>query len=121
MNNWLNLFRLLSDETRLKMMVVLFVRPLCVCELSSLLKINQPKISKHLSKLKDLGYVDGARHEKYILYTLNFKSAKEAALFEAFIKQVEEDVRFLDLLTRVRKLPPIWDDSNQINIRCESV
>lgn len=121
MNNWLSLFRLLSDETRLKIMVALSIRTLCVCELSSLLEISQPKVSKHLSKLKDLGYVDGTRHEKYILYALNFKNSKEAALFDAFIKQVEEDVRFLVLLTRVRKLPPIWDDSNQINIRCESV
>lgn len=64
------LFKLLSDETRLRILMLLKEEPLCVCQLSGILNISQPKISKNLSKMRDLGIVQDTRKEKYVWYSL---------------------------------------------------
>ena len=70
MNQLTNIFKLLSDETRLRMLVLLHQKELCVCELSGILDVPQPRISKNLSKLRDLNLVTDMRQEKFVFYTL---------------------------------------------------
>ncbi|MFH5880924.1 MAG: ArsR/SmtB family transcription factor [Candidatus Izemoplasmataceae bacterium] len=69
MENLSALFKLLSDETRLRILLALKAKSFCVCELVELLNESQPKISKHLSKLKDLGYVQSERKDQFIYYS----------------------------------------------------
>lgn len=71
MNNLVNTFKLLSDETRLRIIVLLAQEDLCVCELSGILNAPQPRISKNLSRLRDLSLVTDARREKFVFYTLS--------------------------------------------------
>lgn len=52
------------------MLVLLYQEEICVCELSGILEIPQPRISQNLSKLRDLSLVDDVRKEKFIFYTL---------------------------------------------------
>ena len=47
------LFKALSDETRLRILKMLEVRPLCVCEIQHVLKGSQPNVSHHLKTLAD--------------------------------------------------------------------
>lgn len=67
-----DLFKVLSDETRLRILALLYNRELCVCQLQGILEEeSQPKISKHLAKLRDMGFVKDERKEKFIYYYLN--------------------------------------------------
>ena len=67
-----DLFKVLSDETRLRILTLLYKRELCVCQLQGILEEeSQPKISKHLAKLRDMGFVKDERKEKFIYYYLN--------------------------------------------------
>ena len=67
-----NLFKVLSDETRLRILILLYKKELCVCQLQGILEEeSQPKISKHLGKLRDLDFVKDERKEKFIYYYLN--------------------------------------------------
>ena len=67
-----DLFKVLSDETRLRILVLLYNKELCVCQLQGILEEeSQPKISKHLAKLRDMGFVNDERKEKFIYYYLN--------------------------------------------------
>jgi ArsR family transcriptional regulator len=67
-----DLFKVLSDETRLRILVLLYNKELCVCQLQGILEEeSQPKISKHLGKLRDMGFVNDERKEKFIYYYLN--------------------------------------------------
>ncbi|NCC79781.1 MAG: ArsR family transcriptional regulator, partial [Clostridia bacterium] len=50
MNDLLNIFKTLSDETRLRIVMLLHHDELCVCEMSGILDVSQPTISKGLSK-----------------------------------------------------------------------
>jgi DNA-binding transcriptional ArsR family regulator len=65
-----NIFKALSDETRLRVMKLLQERELCVCELMQVLSMSQPRISRHLSVLKNAGLVDDRRDGKWVYYSL---------------------------------------------------
>lgn len=71
MEKLLSTFKVLSDETRVRILVMLYHKKLCVCELCGVLEESQPKISKHLAKLRDMGYVKDERQEQFIFYCLN--------------------------------------------------
>ena len=70
MNQLVSIFKLLSDETRLRMLILLYQEELCVCEISGILDIPQPRISQNLSKMRDLDLVEDERREKYMYYSL---------------------------------------------------
>ncbi|HML25316.1 MAG TPA: metalloregulator ArsR/SmtB family transcription factor [Methanomethylovorans sp.] len=55
--NWEDFFKVLSDETRLRILMLLDRRELCVCEICQILGLPQPKVSRHLAKMRDLDLV----------------------------------------------------------------
>jgi DNA-binding transcriptional ArsR family regulator len=65
-----DLFRALSDETRLKLVVLLFGRELCVCQLEAALGISQTKASRHLAVLRHAGLLKTRRDGLWIYYSL---------------------------------------------------
>jgi len=67
----MNLFKVLSDETRLRILVLLYHKKLCVCEMQGILEETQPKISKHLGKLRNMGFVKDERQEQFIYYYID--------------------------------------------------
>ena len=71
MNNITELFEVLSDETRLRIINLLSKQQLCVCELVEILDLSQPKISKHIARLRQIKLVETDRNEQYIYYSLN--------------------------------------------------
>ena len=65
-------FKALSDLTRLRMLVLLNCEgELCVCELTHSLGEIQPKISRHLAQLRELGVVLDRRQGQWIYYRIN--------------------------------------------------
>lgn len=65
-------FKALSDLTRLRMLALLSHEgELCVCELTHALGEIQPKISRHLAQLRELGVVQDRRQGQWIYYRLN--------------------------------------------------
>ncbi|MCH4887500.1 winged helix-turn-helix transcriptional regulator [Acidaminobacter sp. JC074] len=69
MDRLTTVFKLLSDETRLRIIVLLKQEQLSVCEICSILDLPQPKVSKHLARLRDLGMVVGDRVENFVFYS----------------------------------------------------
>lgn len=70
----LNFYKSISDETRLKSMLLLVSEhELCVCELMVALNESQPKISRHLAQLKSCGLVSDRRVGTWIFYDLNIE------------------------------------------------
>lgn len=66
------LFKLLSDPTRLRCMLLLHAEvSLCVCELTSALELSQPKISRHLAMLREGGLVQDERRGQWVHYRLH--------------------------------------------------
>jgi ArsR family transcriptional regulator len=65
------IFRLLGDETRIKILYLLAHRELCVCDLASLLEMSLPAVSHHLRLLKALRLVKYRRDGKMVYYSLD--------------------------------------------------
>ena len=63
-----NFFYAFSDNTRLKIIMLLSIKPLCVGEITSVLDINQTTISHQLKILKSLNIVACDRAGKNIIY-----------------------------------------------------
>ncbi len=57
------IFKLLSDETRMRVITLIYQEELCVCELCGILDQPQPKVSKVLAKLRDMNLVTDERKE----------------------------------------------------------
>ena len=62
------LFKTLSDPTRLRLLNLLAEGETCVCELTDTLRVVQPKVSRHLARLKRAGLVDAQRNGKWMHY-----------------------------------------------------
>jgi ArsR family transcriptional regulator len=66
------LFRLLSDTTRLRVVMLLQqAGELCVCELTHTLDLSQPKISRHLAHLREGGLLLTRRDGLWMYYRIN--------------------------------------------------
>lgn len=64
------LFKALADTTRLRLINLMGDDEVCVCFFVEVLKINQPKISRHLAYLRRAGVVSARREGKWIHYRL---------------------------------------------------
>jgi ArsR family transcriptional regulator len=92
-------FKLVSDETRLRIVVLLAKEDLYVCQICGILNLSQPKVSKHISKLRDLNYVVDERKEKYILYSLNLKDN----VIKKLVENISENIEQYPVLDKDRK------------------
>ena len=82
------LFKVLSDETRLRIVMLLFRERLCVCQLCGVLGLSQPMVSKGLSKLRDVGLVVDERRDKFVFYSLS----KDNRLLEHILSGIVADI-----------------------------
>ena len=64
------LFKTLSDPTRLRLLNLLAEGEVCVCDLHGTLGLDQPKVSRHLARLRQAGLVDVERNGKWMHYRL---------------------------------------------------
>jgi ArsR family transcriptional regulator len=71
MNDILNIFKALSDETRLRIVKLLEHGELCVCDIVAALDMIQPKVSFHLGVLKDAGLIKDRKQGKWIHYSID--------------------------------------------------
>ena len=66
----INLYRCLSDVTRLRLINLLAQQPLCVCHFEALLRLPQTKISRHLGYLRRHGLVTTTQRGLWRIYAL---------------------------------------------------
>lgn len=105
------IYKLLSDETRLRVIFLLQQEELCVCELTGILGESQPKVSKVLSKLRDMDLVADERKEKFVFYKLKdnngllesnmayiMANIKDYPVLEADLKRLVEKELHIDAL-----------------------
>jgi ArsR family transcriptional regulator len=62
------IFKALADPTRLRIVLLLRQRELCVCELMFVLEMEQSRVSRHMRVLRDAGIVEDVRDGRWIIY-----------------------------------------------------
>ncbi|MEM2109131.1 MAG: metalloregulator ArsR/SmtB family transcription factor [Candidatus Odinarchaeota archaeon] len=64
-------FKALADKTRIKIIRLLDVKPLCVCEIMTALNLTQPTASHHLRILENTNLIREERRGKWVYYHIN--------------------------------------------------
>lgn len=88
MDDLLRVFRALADPTRLRILRMLSVKPLCVCEVMSVLGVAQSTTSKHLSILHGAGLVEEVPSGVWTIYRLlkNSKGPLSSEMLKLVLK-----------------------------------
>lgn len=73
----IQIYECLCDETRLRILNLLSVTPLCVSHIQKILSISQVNVSKHLNYLKERGMAEATRVDNWMLYSLPKENPKE--------------------------------------------
>lgn len=77
LNSMSTFFYAFSDHTRLRIIILLTIKPLCVGDISTILSTNQTTISHQLKILKSLNIVACDRNGKNIVYYIKNPSIEE--------------------------------------------
>ena len=86
------LFRALADPTRLRLLNFIADREICVCYFVEILRIGQPKISRHLAYLRRAGMVAARREGKWMHYRLAIpKDQAAASILRETLKHLREN------------------------------
>ena len=64
------IFKALGDRNRLRILKMLEVKPMCVCEVTAVLGIAQSSVSRHLSILRGAGLIIGEKDGLWVEYSL---------------------------------------------------
>jgi DNA-binding transcriptional ArsR family regulator len=101
MEKLLDILKSLSDETRLRILNLLYEQELCVCDVMAALRISQAKASRHLIYLKNAGLARDRKHAQWAYYALTR----------------DENLLFLDhlVLNTLRTLEPYKTDLENLS------
>ena len=70
MKNTLRLLKVLSDPARLRILMILTRKELCVCQIMGVLGISQPLVSRNLTLLSGAGFLEERKEGKLVFYAL---------------------------------------------------
>lgn len=91
MNKHLEVFKALSDKTRVRILLLLMERDLCVCELMFVLKMEQSRVSHQLQVLKNADLVKDEREGKWMIYSISPARKKIVlTIFDKLIPQLKD-------------------------------
>lgn len=111
-------FRLLSDSTRLRLLMLVDREELSVAELAAITQLAQPRVSTHLAKLKEAGLVNDRREGVSVYYRMAGKIADGSlrSLWELLRKKtndplVQQDIERIPQVLNARNGDSNWADS----------
>ncbi|MHB8809429.1 MAG: ArsR/SmtB family transcription factor [Desulfobulbaceae bacterium] len=100
LKNYLKVMKALADGNRVKIIKLLQVRELCVCELRAALGLAQPSVSKHLRILEEAGLVEHRKDGPWVNYRLpDTADSIYASQLQVIIRQwLNDDREIHDLM-----------------------
>jgi ArsR family transcriptional regulator len=81
-----------ADPTRVRILLVLRERELCVCELCDVLAVTQSTLSTHLQVIRDAGLVSSRKQGKWMYYAVEPSAERLLdSLFQFFSRSLKSD------------------------------
>jgi ArsR family transcriptional regulator len=103
---FIRVMKALSDPNRVKIVKLLGEKELCVCEITALLGLAQPTVSRHLKILEDGGLVESWKDGSWVNYRISKDEDSEyAAAMLVHLREWLDDDKELTALRA--KLPEI--------------
>lgn len=112
---YLKVMKALADGNRTRIIKMLQVREMCVCELRTALDLAQPSVSKHLRILEEAGLVERRKEGPWVNYRLAGEpDSIYAAQLQAMLRQwLNDDDNIEHLVHQARHI-----DRCEITGRC---
>lgn len=84
-----------GDPTRVRMLKLLEMGELCVCDIMEILSLGQSTVSEHLSSLKKAGLVRGRRQGRWSYYSLSDRKVNQYAppILALLLGWLDDDAR----------------------------
>ncbi len=73
----IDMFKALSEESRLRILSILLENEMCVCEIEACLLMTQSNASRHLMALKKCGILDSYKQAQWAYYRISDKFKEE--------------------------------------------
>ncbi len=97
-------FKLLTDELRVRILMLLSKKELSVCQLMGITAVSQPLVSRNLSILYRGGFLDERRAGKLRFYSIRKDLSKDKAdILDLIQGQLKNDERYRDDLTTLKQ------------------
>lgn len=103
MKDTVAILKALGDENRLRIIMMLRERTMCVCEIDEVLDIALSTISSHLKILKQAGLIVDQKEGRWINYHLN-KDVASSALLNAVAEEVKGSDQVVIDIGRIQKI-----------------
>ena len=101
MQELIRVMKALSDETRLRIIRILFEKECCVCEVMQALDISQTRASRNLGILQKAGFLKTRRDGPWIVYSIDRETTNQYT--SALTKLLEESPTSSQLLVKDRE------------------
>jgi ArsR family transcriptional regulator len=104
MRDKIELFKVLSEQNRLRILMMLLEKPLCVCEITSILKLSTATVSNHLSFLRKAGFIQDEKEGKWVNYMIakNIKDEIIADIIKLLPKWFGDELEVIEDLIKVK-------------------
>jgi ArsR family transcriptional regulator len=86
-----NIFKALSDDTRLRILKLLESGELCVCDIMAALDKIQPKVSFHLGVLKKANLLKGRKQGKWMHYRIDDSDLFKRLIIISVLERIPDD------------------------------
>ena len=111
MHDFVTIVKALADENRLRALMALYGRELCVCQIIELLGLAPSTVSKHMSILRQARLVTARKEGRWMYYRLTGDSASSAvrealAWVQSSLNGDSEIKRDLRNLRNIMKVKP---------------
>ena len=101
----LNITKALSDEKRIRALMMLAGGELCVCQIIEMLGFAPSTVSKHMSILRQARLVETRKEGRWIYYRLaDNKAPKSHEILSWLKRHLKSDKRILDDVKQLRRM-----------------
>ncbi|MEI6101645.1 MAG: metalloregulator ArsR/SmtB family transcription factor [Eubacteriales bacterium] len=96
------IFKVLGDTTRLRILNLLSKQELCVYQIIQVLKLKEPNVSKHLNRMRYCGLISCNKISQWCYYSIdNDFVAQNIRLYEFLLCQWGNNEQYIDDLKRL--------------------
>jgi DNA-binding transcriptional ArsR family regulator len=107
----LNITKALSDENRIRVLMMLVDGELCVCQIIAMLGLSPSTVSKHMSILRQAGLVETRKEGRWIYYRLADRETQPACeILNWLQRHLKNDKRILDDVKQLRRMQKMSKD-----------
>lgn len=107
----LNITKALSDENRVRALMILADGELCVCQIIEMLGLAPSTVSKHMSILRQAGLVETRKEGRWIYYRLADDEVKKTSEILGWLQRhLKKNKRISDDFKKLRQMQKMSKD-----------